>query len=117
MANQYICNSCTKRVGNSSICCDICNGWSHRKCADLTLNELKLLGESDEKWFCGLCIRSTFPFSDVNNDDFVENPLFTNIINLKDDHNEIVNSLNQKYKALKIESNMGHGVTKKAQVS
>lgn len=50
----------------SSICCDICNKWVHRRCTPLTVIELRSLGEGNEVWYCKNCIQDIFPFGNID---------------------------------------------------
>ena len=62
-----LCGKCLKSVAScyQDICCDICNQFFHRKCFISYSDFLRSPG-----WTCSACINSTFPFSDVEDNDF-----------------------------------------------
>ncbi|MCP4488534.1 MAG: hypothetical protein GY820_14630, partial [Gammaproteobacteria bacterium] len=49
------CQICTKPVKYHSIFCNKCQHWIHPTCNGINKKELKILGESDSKWFCLKC--------------------------------------------------------------
>ena len=70
MAVNYPCRVCDKNTRLNSIQCNVCNYWIHNKCANLTLKELELLGNSDEDWYCPRCIEDIFPFTQCDCEEF-----------------------------------------------
>jgi exonuclease III len=48
---------CSKIVKNNdnAIQCDDCNKWVHSKCEMIDDQTYKLLGESEENWYCSIC--------------------------------------------------------------
>lgn len=67
---RYPCSICLRNVGTNSIQCDLCNMWVHRKCAKLSNSELNAVSLCDLPWFCQICILDTFPFANLENDEF-----------------------------------------------
>ena len=53
-----ICNKPCKNRVQDSICCTLCDGWVHKKCADLTLNQFKTYcspEHSNDPYYCENC--------------------------------------------------------------
>lgn len=52
------CRLCYRAVGDKgkSILCDYCNNWCHQGCTNLADDTFKALAESNQKFFCSLCM-------------------------------------------------------------
>ena len=72
MPIAFPCAVCNKNVLGSSIYCNNCNLWVHKKCNYLTENEFKMLTEEDDdKPFCCIkCLNSNIPFTNTTEADF-----------------------------------------------
>ena len=67
MNPQYLCKICKNEVkdNNPSICCDICNMWSHIEYINISSKTyVKLQDDVVSGWYCPICVRS-LPFSDL----------------------------------------------------
>ena len=67
MNPQYPCKICKNEVKNKdpSICCDICNRWSHIENVSISSQTFEKLQNDDvSAWYCPICVRS-LPFSDL----------------------------------------------------
>ena len=59
---QSICLICDATIndendGDDSIFCDgICQGWLHRRCVCLSKSRFKVVGESDDPFYCPSCM-------------------------------------------------------------
>ena len=64
MNPQYPCKICKNEVkdNNPSVCCDICNMWSHTECVNMSSKTYVNLQDVVSAWYCPICIRS-LPFS------------------------------------------------------
>ena len=60
------CN-CACRKKQQAICCDACNNWIHRKCAELTNTEFDCLTCSDDTYYCSKCNSSEAQQSTTDN--------------------------------------------------
>ena len=71
---SYLCGICEKTIDDgkeSSILCDICNSWIHPKCNHLNFLDFQHTnGNSNDPWFCFKCTCKTFPFGNLNNQNF-----------------------------------------------
>jgi len=70
MPFKYPCTECERpsRSNQMSICCDICQMWTHFKCTNLTIHEFDNLGNTDQLYFCQKFTNSIFPFQTISND-------------------------------------------------
>lgn len=68
MAPKYPCGLCCKpcKTNQTAIFCDICCNWIHLKCTTLTPNQFTALGNSDDVYYCIMCLNSVLPLS-LNN--------------------------------------------------
>ena len=64
------CNMCKKELNknNKGIPCRTCKCRIHLKCAKIT--NTKDFHNYQGNWQCGVCIRETFPFADIDNDSY-----------------------------------------------
>ena len=71
MTIKFPCKICTRSVAKNhrAINCDICHQWVHIKCNYLSDSTYKHLMESNETWFCIICSKELFPFSNITNMD------------------------------------------------
>ena len=83
----FPCGFCGKDVVTNAIECTLCECWIYKKCANLSVNELRKLS-SQNGWWCKNCIM-LFPFHELNNDEFL---LHVNTLG-----NMYVNNLPHKY--------------------
>ena len=68
---EYLnCNECGKYVKSSkkvtSICCDTCNFWIHKRCSGLNNDYFTILKNTEEGWDCKKCKQDMFPFFNLN---------------------------------------------------
>ena len=85
-----ICNLiCRKK--QTSIKCSICHNWIHHntrnKCSLLTNEELELLNLSNKPWACPICVSSSLPFGQLDENQWLffnldKNDLASDDINL-----------------------------------
>lgn len=71
MAEQHKCDLCRRKLHSLAIQCSLCDIWTHRTCACLSLKEFRRLGNCDDNWYCNTCI-NIFPFQNETNDFFLE---------------------------------------------
>ena len=66
MNPQCPCKICKNKVKDNdpSICCDMCNVWSHVGCVNISPKTYVKLEDDVSAWYCPICIRS-LPFSDL----------------------------------------------------
>lgn len=94
------CPVCSKYVKNSQrgIQCDMCSFWLHMTCANLDTKSYRMLGNSDERWYCHRCISLLFPFVLLEDDVFVKTFVSTNLISAHQNLSSFsVNDLNCKF--------------------
>ena len=61
------CGICQKAViYNSSILCLGCSHWVHKKCTNLTNDEIQEIEKTIDTWFCTSCTAEIFSFSQLN---------------------------------------------------
>ena len=63
---KYPCNKSCK-VNQKSICCDICQAWTHFKSTKLTLIESDKLGKFSQPYHCYDCSKDLFPYQNLSN--------------------------------------------------
>ena len=68
--DDYPCTTCSLNVGNDSICCDICDRWTHRLCAKISSKKLLRLSKEKYYFYCEDC-EQAFPFRDVKTLDLI----------------------------------------------
>lgn len=63
---KFPCQNCAKPVKSNqkAIQCDFCDIWVHLKCTRLTTEEYRILENSDETYFCEVCIDRLPNFTD-----------------------------------------------------
>ena len=59
-------------IDNRCILCDVCNHWCHFKCTEMNKSQIKKLSNSDEPFFCFICMKSALPLIDLNDNEFEE---------------------------------------------
>ena len=71
---SYLCRICEKTIEDdkeSSILCDFCNSWIHPKCNQLNfLDFQRISGSNSDPWLYFKRISETFPFGNLNNQNF-----------------------------------------------
>ena len=67
MNPKYPCGTCTKTVAKShnAVCCDIWSLWVHIKCNNITKYCYRKLQNSNEPWYCKICLAKVLPFSNL----------------------------------------------------
>ena len=69
-----LCGICEETVDDgkeSSILCDFCNSWIHPKCNHLNFLDFQYIsGNNSDPWLCFKCASDTFPFANLNNQNF-----------------------------------------------
>lgn len=73
-----LCNKCV-RNNQKGICCDICKYWYHAACLNFTSINYNALALSDENWYCKLCVSNILPFMSVDNKEFLNFFVDTNV--------------------------------------
>ena len=60
----YKCGKCYKIIKSHQSCieCDCCKKWIHLRCSGLDINTFKILGNSNQPWFCMSCTQDNLPF-------------------------------------------------------
>ena len=64
MTISFQCKICEKPVLKK---CENCKLWVHIKCNKIKKQIYNLLMEDDTAWYCIKCIKSIFPFNDIDN--------------------------------------------------
>ena len=71
---KYLCGICQKKIDDdkeSSILRDFCNSWIHPKCNHLNFIYFqRISGNNSDPWFCFKCTCESFPFGNLNNQNF-----------------------------------------------
>ena len=71
---SYLCEICEKTIGDdkeSSMLCDFCNSWVHSKCKHLNFLDFQCIsGNNIDPWLCFKCTSDTFPYKNLNNQNF-----------------------------------------------
>lgn len=54
---KYPCGTCKKAVESNrrALQCDRCESWNNINCADVSPIQYRILGLSDDPWFCNKC--------------------------------------------------------------
>ena len=60
--------------------CDIYDNWLHLKCSLLSTKQFKYLSETDDKWFCNLCLHGIFLFRDLSRCELIKLSFNSNTI-------------------------------------
>ena len=70
---KFPCKICNKTVAKKhrAVCCDLCDIWVHIKCNKINTATYNMLQNDDTKWFCIECSKTIFPFSSLNNVEFL----------------------------------------------
>ena len=65
-----LCAICTKRVRDCQrgIYCELCPHWVHLSCTSLNIMDYNQLSNSNEPWYCHICIGNIFPFNSFTDD-------------------------------------------------
>ena len=86
MPIKYPCTVCKFSIRNShkAILCDICQNWTHLKCTPFTCEEYIALSNTNEDWFCSVCLATLFPFNHFEDDTDFFFALFDFLIILKE---------------------------------
>ena len=92
---QYPCIKCYKEVVCDAIECSLCLSWCHRNCAKMSRKELQKLSQNEYYWFCLNC-RESFPYSNINDEDF-------EFINCRIDMSDSMYDLNKACESLEHE--------------
>ena len=60
----FKCGKCVKIItkSQSSILCDLCNNWVHKKCSLLGNKDFVTYSQNNTPWFCFECTKSPLPF-------------------------------------------------------
>ena len=55
---NYPCVVCNKRCTNAhnTICCNVCDEWTHKKCARLSDEEFEVYSSTDKPFYCVKCL-------------------------------------------------------------
>ena len=56
------------RNSHKAILRDICQNWAHLKCTPFTCEEYIALSNTNEDWFCLVCLTTLFPFNHFEDD-------------------------------------------------
>mgnify|MGYP001800302001 FL=1 len=70
MGVRFPCGICSKVVkkNHKAVQCDTCNLWIHIKCNRIDkFTHESLKDEPEHAWYCISCIKSSLPFSPLNN--------------------------------------------------
>ena len=72
MTIAYPCRVCNHPVAKNhkAIKCDKCGLWVHIKCNKINVQTYNLLQKDNSSWYCISCVKTVFPFSDLNNHEF-----------------------------------------------
>ena len=73
MAVKFPCKICEKAVAGNHrvVCCNICNIWVHIKCNRINTQTYIILKKENASWSCIECSKSVFPFSKLDNTNFL----------------------------------------------
>ena len=107
MLTQFPCKICCKSVATNhkSIKCDKCDIWIHIECNRINKQTYEMLKKDNSQWFCIVCMKELFPFSNLNDKEFItttlgkqikftstskkrnsDKTIFTNLINTESDN-------------------------------
>ena len=77
MVTQFPCKICCKPVATThkSIKCDKCDIWIHIECNRINKQTYEMLKKDNSQWFCIVCMKELFPFSDLNDNDLIATTL------------------------------------------
>ena len=70
MLMLFPCIVCKQNVITEAIECSLCEQWVHRKCAKLSIKQIKYLGATNINWYCEVC-KDVFPFHSLEEDEFI----------------------------------------------
>lgn len=65
--SKQACATCLKKINDkdSSIGCDICDGWHHQNCIGIDDKTFKYLSKSSSPWFCDNCLTCNYTFKSL----------------------------------------------------
>ena len=107
MVTQFPSKICCKPVATNhkSIKCDKCDIWIHIECNQINKQTYEILKKDNSQWFCIVCMKELFPFSNLNDKEFItttlgkqikftsiskkqnsDKTIFTNLINTESDN-------------------------------
>ena len=69
---KYPCQVCKKscKTNQMSICCDVCDSWTHFKCLEITLSQFDdYANNTTLSYFCPSCLRENLPIDCQNTPD------------------------------------------------
>ena len=74
MVTQFPCKICCKPVATNhkSIKCDKCDIWIHTECNRINKQTYEMLKKDSSQWFCIVCMKELFPFSNLNDKDLLQ---------------------------------------------
>ena len=95
MANKSLCGVCFKKIiiKNTTKLCINCNKPIHQKCSKRTKSEYF----KEIEIFCTSCIEEYFPFSRLNEDEFLFNVINGSTINLAPDLGILPNASQKRF--------------------
>ena len=70
---KYKCSKCLKVVFDhqKGMCFDICENWIHSRRANLSRKDYQFYQDEAKLFYCKACLRDNFPFSDLNDLQFM----------------------------------------------
>ena len=73
MPVKFPCKICEKAVAGNhrAVCCDTCNIWVHIKCNRINTQTCNILKKENASWSCIECSKGVFPFSKLDNTNFL----------------------------------------------
>ena len=77
MVIQFTCKICSKPVANThkAIKYDKCDIWIHIECNRINKQTYEMLQKDNSQWFCVVCMKELFPFSNLNDNEFITTTL------------------------------------------
>ena len=73
MPVKFLCRICEKAVAGNhrAVCCNTCNIWVHINSNRINTQTYNILKKENASWSCIECSKSVFPFSKLDNTNFL----------------------------------------------
>ena len=73
MPVKFLCRICEKAVARNhrAVCCNTCNIWVHINSNRINTQTYNILKKENASWRCIECLKGVFPFSKLDNTNFL----------------------------------------------